>query len=95
VVKMYKFFSTPSHGYLCVPTADYNASGYKASRFSYKIGEQLVYLEEDCDARGFMDAANVSLDNIKEVSIEYDLTQRKFIEPMSGEGFELRIGTGY
>tara|TARA_R100001377_G_C3113466_1_gene83432 strand:+ start:126 stop:404 length:279 start_codon:yes stop_codon:yes gene_type:complete len=92
---MYKFFSTPSHGYLCVPTADYDASGYKASSSSYKLGTQLVYLEEDCDARGFMDAANVSLDNIKEVSIEYDLTQRKFIEPMSGEGFELRIGEGY
>jgi hypothetical protein len=37
----------------------------------------------------------VSLDNIKEVPIDYDLTQRKFVEPMSGEGFELRIGTGY
>tara|TARA_R100000808_G_scaffold2947_2_gene11018 strand:- start:5545 stop:5823 length:279 start_codon:yes stop_codon:yes gene_type:complete len=92
---MYKFFSTPSHGYLAVPTADYEASGYKASRFSYKLGEQLVYLEEDCDARGFMDAFNVSLDDVKEVVIDYDLTQRKSLEPMSGEGFELRIGTGY
>ena len=91
---MYKFFTTPSHGYLCVPTADYKASGYKASRFSYKIGEQLVSLEEDCDARGFMDAANVSIDNIKEVVIDYDLTQRKFVEPMSGAGFKLRIGEG-
>ena len=92
---MYSFFSTPSHGYLAVPKEDYEASGYKASRFSYKLGDSYVYLEEDCDARGFMDAANVSLDNIKEVVIDYDLTQRKFIEPMSGEGFELRIGTGY
>ena len=66
----------------------------KISSYSYQDNEN-YYLEEDCDARGFMDAANVSLDNIKEVSIEYDLTQRKFIEPMSGEGFELRIGEGY
>jgi hypothetical protein len=92
---MYKFFTTPSHGYLCVPTADYEASGYKASSSSYRIGTHLVYLEEDCDARGFMDAANVSLDNIQEVVLDYDLTQRSLVTPMSGEGFELRIGTGY
>jgi len=91
---MYNFYSTPSHGYLAVPTADYEASGYKASRFSYKIGEQLVYLEEDCDARGFMDAANVSIDNIQEVVLDYE-PDSNLLKPLSGEGFELRIGTGY
>ena len=92
---MYKFFTTPSHGYLCVPTADYDASGYKASSSSYRLGAHSVYLEGDCDARGFMDAANVSIDSIKEVILDYDLTQRSLVTPMSGEGFELRIGTGY
>ena len=89
---MFTFFSTPSHGYLKVPRAKYTNSGYKASRFSYEDATH-VFLEEDCDASGFMKAANVSIDNIKETAIEYDPTAK--LSPMSGEGFELRIGEGY
>jgi hypothetical protein len=92
---MYNFYSTPSHGYLAVPTADYEASGYKASRFSYSgFKTDMIYLEEDCDARGFMDAANVSIDNIQEVVLDYE-PDSNLLKPLSGEGFELRIGTGY
>jgi hypothetical protein len=69
--------------------ADYKASGYKASKYSYKLVNSIVYLEEDCDARGFMIAANVSLDDIVEVPLNYDLTERLHVTPMSGEGFEI------
>ena len=86
---MYKFISTPAHGYLCVPMADYTASGYKASKYSYKLLNSFVYLEEDCDARGFMIAANVSLDDVAEVVLDYDLPKRLHVTPMSGEGFEI------
>ena len=94
---MYKFYTTPAHGYLCVPMADYKASGYKASRYSFELptsrrGLGMVFLEEDCDARGFMLAADVSLDVVKEVIVNQDLHKYehwKTLTPMSGEGFDI------
>ena len=49
----------------------------------------MVYLEEDCDARGFMIAANVSLDDIEEVVVNYDIPDLTNVTPMSGEGFDI------
>jgi hypothetical protein len=93
---MYKFFTTPRHGYLCVPMVDYKASGYKASKYSFSganpilgMWNKMVYLEEDCDARGFMIAADVSLDDIEEVVLNYDIPDMTNVTPMSGEGFDI------
>ena len=46
------FCHDAGHGWLQVPIAMYELSGFKASRFSY-IDNEHVYLEEDCDAEGF------------------------------------------
>ena len=80
----YQFISTPSHGYLMIPEVNYRASGYKASRFSYRANGY-VYLEEDCDAPGFMKAAGVTSDHFADVHVERDITLK--LKPMSGAGF--------
>ena len=83
---MLNFISTPSHGYLMVSENDYRISGYKASRFSYRH-EAHVYLEEDCDAGGFLRAVSLKIthENTKQTYVDYDITET--LTPMSGAGF--------
>ena len=56
--KVYRFISDPGHGWLEVPLSDYESSGYKASSFSY-VNSTHIYLEEDCDAAGYLRAAGL------------------------------------
>ena len=49
---MYKFISTPSHGYLRVPLME--CKGLDISGYSYQ-DRLYAYLEEDSDARIFFD----------------------------------------
>jgi len=57
-IKGYAFISTPSHGYLVI---DSQSIGYsdacnieRASNYSFKSFDGLVYLEEDIDATEFL-----------------------------------------
>ena len=71
-LKELRFISDPGHGWLEVPTADVEASGYIPSRYSYvdrHSTAELVngrwptgytYLEEDCDVAGFVQALGVA-----------------------------------
>ena len=52
------WISDPGHAWLRVPIGDYFASGIQASRFSY-VDAAHVYLEEDCDAELYLDAARI------------------------------------
>ena len=63
-----RFISDPGHGWLEVPTADVEASGYVPSQYSYKSNPAIMespgtftYLEEDCDVAGYMGAIGVPL----------------------------------
>ena len=65
-LKQLRFISDPGHGWLEVPTADVEESGYIPSRYSY-IEDQWTtlswtYLEEDCDVAGFIQALGVAPD---------------------------------
>lgn len=53
------FYTDPAHGWLEVNRADLDALdiAHKVSRYSYEKGSR-VYLEEDCDAPLYMQAAN-------------------------------------
>jgi hypothetical protein len=49
-------FNDPGHGWLRVPVTLLNKSldyGFKPTEYSYS-GKKYVYLEEDCDATGFL-----------------------------------------
>lgn len=78
------FISTPSHGYLMVSEKDYNASGYKASKYSY-YGNGFIYLEEDCDAPAFLRERGETFDNASTVHREADIICK--LRPMSGKGY--------
>ena len=85
---MLRFIHGPSHGWLMVPKAEYDAAGYKASRFSFE-NDEYVYLEEDMDAAGYLDAAGIDYKDeskINDVHIEDESIVRKYPN-MSGEGF--------
>jgi hypothetical protein len=64
------FYADPGHGWLEVDFCDLDALGIgdKVSRYSYLKGER-AYLEEDCDAGLFIEAAknNGWTINIKEM----------------------------
>ena len=57
---MFKWWNDPGHGWLQVPLDIYNLVGFKASEYSYLDKHfpsgGFVYLEEDCDAPGFIKA---------------------------------------
>ncbi len=69
-----RFYSDGGHGWLEVPTADVNASGYRPSQYSYRhdtytpevsgqvstLLNSYTYLEEDCDVRGFIEATGIA-----------------------------------
>lgn len=59
------FYSDPGHGWLCVNYAELEELGIqdKISPWSYRqngkiVGNDLVYLEEDCDAGVYINAVN-------------------------------------
>ena len=57
MVKTFKFYSDPGHGWLAVKIADVIAVNLNVkdfSQFSYIRG-QTLYLEEDCDATMFIE----------------------------------------
>lgn len=51
---VYTFIHTPSHGYLQVSRAEFEASGVEVSEYSYQTPDS-VYLEEDSDAPAYLD----------------------------------------
>ena len=63
-LKQLRFISDPGHGWLEVPTADVEASGYIPSQYSHESFayglEAFTYLEEDCDVAGFIQALGVA-----------------------------------
>jgi len=74
-LKELRFISDPGHGWLEVPTADIEASGYIPSQYSHveHLSEprgyrhqwgtlSWTYLEEDCDVAGFIQALGVAPD---------------------------------
>ena len=42
-----------AHAWLKVPKQEYEESKFQASKYSYQ-DDEYVYLEEDCDASGFL-----------------------------------------
>ena len=59
--KKLTFHTDAGHGWLEVDRADLDALdiAHKISRYSYEKGAR-VYLEEDCDAAAYMDAAKAA-----------------------------------
>ena len=69
-----RWIADPGHAWLEVPTADVEASGYKPSQYSYIDTYQdqwntlsFTYLEEDQDARGFIEALGVDPADVVDV----------------------------
>jgi hypothetical protein len=86
VTTLPRFINTPSHGYLIVSKYDVIGSGYKPSRFSYEDpATGRWYLEEDCDAPGFLRAAGLPSNDIPDDYTEADITCG--LTPLSGAGF--------
>lgn len=57
----YHWTSDPSHGWLVVPIQDVVESDFEPSSASFAdLGRELAYLEEDCDAPGFLAAIGIS-----------------------------------
>lgn len=70
-----KFLSTPSHGYLLVPTEimdKYPVTKRSISDFSW-ITDDVWYLEEDADACLFMESTKYTKDDIEFVDTEDDI----------------------
>ena len=53
----YQFYSDSGHGWLAVPAWELRSMGLleKITKYSY-MKDQIVYLEEDCDAGEFVDS---------------------------------------
>ena len=76
-----RFYQDGGHGWLEVPTADVEASGYRPSGFSYRhdvyssevagrvstLINSHVFLEEDQDIRGFIQALGVDPADVVDV----------------------------
>ncbi len=57
----YHWITDPSHGWLIVSSQDLEASGFAPSRASFTDpSRQVVYLEQDCDAPGYLAAIGVA-----------------------------------
>jgi len=57
----YHWIADPSHGWLVVPSPDLEASGFAPSKASFADpSRQVAYLEQDCDAPGFLAAIGVA-----------------------------------
>ena len=75
---MYRFISTPSHGYLIVPMEqirNLEKDGLKFSNCSYQSGGQ-AWLEEDCDAPKFIERCKLGRDDIEEINTNEDFVGR-------------------
>ena len=61
----YTFVTDPGHGWVSVPLEDIKRLGItdNISAYSY-MTDKRVYLEEDCDAGLFLDAAGIDLDSL-------------------------------
>ena len=72
------WYITPSHGYLKVLISGVMCSGFKPSKYSYQQGNN-YYLEEDCDAVGYLKAlhgdlwTNKSFNEIPERFVNLDI----------------------
>ena len=76
-----RFYEDAGHGWLEVPTADINASGYRPSQFSYRhdtytpemrgrVGTLInshIFLEQDADIRGYLEALGVDSADVVDV----------------------------
>ena len=83
---MLTFISTPSHGFLEVSKYDVIGSGYKPSECSFIDPEtDRMYLEEDCDATGFLKAAKLESHPIREVVVNWNHGETWM--RLSGEGY--------
>lgn len=72
---MYQFHSDPGHAWLEVPMSELRALGIdrKISQYSYRSRDgRLAYLEEDCDAGLFVDAARLPRDQVEGLYYEQD-----------------------
>ena len=72
--------SDPGHAWLCVPLSAVKASGFIPSNCSFRTSE-LAFLEEDCDAPGFLRATN-TLDAARDYPVrqveEFNRSLRRF-----------------
>jgi len=77
----YNFFSDPGHGWLCVPTEQIRTLGLtnKISQYSY-MRDNVVFLEEDCDAPLFVEAAKAAgwAMEFSEINTDNDSNIRRF-----------------
>lgn len=60
------WMSDPGHGWLVVMKEDVIASGAKITPYSYEA-DGLVYLEEDCDAGSFIEAAGLDFAVVRDL----------------------------
>ena len=88
-----RFYRDGGHGWLEVPTADVEASGYRPSGFSYRqdvytnevrgrvstLINSYTFLEEDVDVRGFIEALGV--DSADVVDVVSHISMPLYIEP--------------
>ncbi len=66
------WLSTPYHGYLKVLVSGVLHSGFKPSKYSYKVLDY-VYLEEDCDAPDYLKALHGDewIEHLHKIPSEY------------------------
>jgi len=68
---MYKWIVDPGHAWLRVPLSEItDEMAEKISNYSFKNSRQ-AYLEEDCDARIFIDAKKLDYQSIPVKYVEY------------------------
>jgi len=78
----YKFLETPGHGYLIVPKEEIIndiKNGIKYTEYSSVVGNK-VYLEEDVDTTTFMEAHNLTNDDLE---IKYGNFKHDIYPPIS------------
>jgi hypothetical protein len=74
---VYTYYSTPSHGYLQVPTKDVTKVNAKISDCSF-VFDNLSYLEEDCDMPSFIMGYIKKYGEepkIREVCVDYNMDE--------------------
>jgi len=79
------WYSTPSHGYLKVLLSGVILSGFKPSTYSYQDNNH-YYLEEDCDAVGYLKSLHNDdwINHAKNIPESYT---DKFIDQIIGDDY--------
>lgn len=80
----YRWISDPGHAWLEVPREEAERSGAPFSRYSYYDPvNEMLYLEEDCDAPAFLQAMGIDVNDrqIEDHIIDFD-------DPWSPRGME-------